>query len=203
MTQELTVENLPTLSDELLQEIGAHGNKYSIADKLNVISTYYLTKSEPKTEQITGINRNAFKNWKKFPWWQKVTLELIKFDNAEIVTNLTHTITSASEQIYDRIINGEYIYDSNDNMVYQTDENGEFLLDDDGNKIPKRKKLKAHTLAIDGIAIPTQQRAQILLDPKTQEKAATQSLLRDTVQELIEISKQTRNVTKDSEIIEQ
>lgn len=182
MTNDLTTSDHElTIPEDLWRELGS--NTYSPEQMLNAIYYTFMYGSH-KAQEMTGVNNNTIRGWKLEPWYERVENEIIKLYDRKSIANLTQIVHSSTEQLRDRIENGEYVY-----------KDDQLLLDDDGN--PVRKKLTSHRLAVDGLAIPNQHRMQLRLDPNKTPESSNTSLLEKFANEFIEISKQARqkNIT--------
>lgn len=210
MPNELTVKDIPLIPDELWLEIsdlkGKKGSRaFSPIEKVETVAHWVNTGSDASVSKITGINRCTIGRWRNnSSWWPKVILCFYRMKEQKIEATLINTIESGSDQLLDRAKNGEYVYDAEGNMRYEKDEDG-LKLDDDGNPIPKRKKLSAHSLAVDTIAIPQEKLAVLRgTSPKDKKDTALETLkeLRKLLHE-VGVKALAKDITKDSTLIEQ
>lgn len=148
-------DDIPGLPQELWEELidfgdgSAHGS-WGPIDRVRAVVARLTYGSSVKAGEMTGIPHRTIRDWGKQAWWPKVLYHVHKMYNDEIIADLTQTVVQASKQLKDRVVNGNLVYNSE----------GDPVLDQDGNH--KRRKLNAHELAIDGIAIPFERRAMLL-----------------------------------------
>lgn len=152
INKEITTNeaSTPIISDDLWAEL-ADKSKWTPEQKVHAVIAYVNHGYFKRASKVTGIPRQTIQGWAKESWWSKVTDCIYSMKSQKIESLYVNTIECGAEQLLDRTQNGEYVYDKTGNMLYEQD--GE-KLDDDGNPVPKRKKLTAHSLAIDTIAIP-------------------------------------------------
>lgn len=177
----ISEEDSPIISDDLWREIVSFGEKTKKEFvtppeyKVMAVVLYANTGSAEKVGAKIGVTGKTVRIWKREPWWGKIEQAIFKAKNSKIAHSLTRTIEAATEQLEDRVKNGEYVY-----------KNNELVLDEEGN--PVRKKLNAHALSIDGIAIPSDKRALILGGNIVKNDSA--NILKELKELFIEIGKQ-------------
>jgi len=181
--KEITIneERTPIIPGDLWAEL-ADKSKWTPEQKVHAVIAYVNHGYFKRASKATGIPRQTIQGWAKESWWLKVTDCIYNMKSQKIASLYVNTIEHGAEQLLDRTKNGEYVYDKSGNMQYEENEDGEQKLDDDGNPVPKRKKLTAHSLAIDTIAIPQDKLAVL--------KGSTVNTKKDAALEhLMELSK--------------
>ena len=186
---------LPGLPDELWDELRSEGGngRWTTTDRVRAALVYSTVGGSKRTEAITGVPEETVRHWKNYaPWWNKVVHHVHKFNNQKHIASLTQTILAAGEELADRVKNGEYVYDKEGNMCL------------DANGVPKRRKLTAHSLAVDGIAIPGQRRALLLGDPTSRQETSGVETMRE-LKELFQTIgiKRVKNITPEPLVIDQ
>ena len=84
---------------------------YSIEEKIRACIVHTCTGSMSKTEHITGIPTNTLLHWRKnSDWWMVIRTEVEKIRNDLLVAKLDEVIEHATDQMLDRIINGDEVY---------------------------------------------------------------------------------------------
>src|SRR3990167_196536 len=178
---------VPQIPAELWNDLTESSPQWTAEDKIKSVMAFINLGSINKAAKAVGIPRQTLCQWKYRSWWGRVMEEAYKMMNQEFVANITRTALTASEELKDRVTNGEYVY-----------RDGEMQFREDGT--PKRQKLTSQRLAFDGIAVPIQQRALVAGEKKPQ--LSTAQVLKEIREAFREIG-QEKNVTKDSVLIEQ
>ena len=184
----------PTIPDELWDELletnkGAQKKCYSPEQKIRLVAAYVNIGSLNKAAKQNNIPQQTAQHWKKQPWFNRVKQEVYKNCNDKIISGLSQITLKATQELQDRMEHGEYVYDKE----------GKVMLDEEGE--PRRKKLTAHSLAVDGIAIPSEKRA-VLQGNDPRKKNDTVETLRE-LRKLCHEMGQVKNITPESRLIEQ
>lgn len=187
-SKEITIKeaSTPIIPDELWTEL-ADKSKWTPEQKVHAVIAYVNHGYFKRASKDTGIPRQTIQGWAKQSWWPKVTDCIYSMKSQKIASLYVNTIECGAEQLLDRTKNGEYVYDKEGNMLYEQD--GE-KLDADRNPIPKRKKLTAHSLAIDTIAIPQDKLAVLKGSTVNPKKEDSLKYLEELGKVLHEVGKQ-------------
>jgi len=87
-------------------------SKYSPEEKMSAVIAYVLTGSAWKAEKITGLKAKTIQGWKQqAPWWPEAIRRVRKQKQDELDGRITGIINKALDEIEDRVMNGDEIYD--------------------------------------------------------------------------------------------
>jgi hypothetical protein len=145
-------------------------SKYSAEQKLSVVAIYALTGNLEQCHKQTGINYATIKDWHtRSTWWEEAMLNVRKHMQDELDGKLTGVINRATDEIVDRLDNGDEVLDKNGNT--------------------RRKKLSARDLTM-VLAILFDKRALIRGDPTTRtEKVSSEETLNKMLSKFEDLAK--------------
>ena len=85
---------------------------YPEEKKIEVAALFAAGVSNSKElERLTGVKDTAIRKWKTEDWWPEMLERIHVAHDQETVSKFTKIIDNSLEQIQDRLINGDYIYD--------------------------------------------------------------------------------------------
>lgn len=86
--------------------------EYSIEEKTRACILGTCLGSLSKTSHLTGINVNTLSHWKsQTAWWPAIREQVEQIRNELLAAKLTEVIEEATDQILDRVVNGDEVYD--------------------------------------------------------------------------------------------
>lgn len=84
-------------------------DKYSAEQKLYTVVTWLLTRNLHKTAEHTQISINTLRYWKYHsPWWNQAVQAVMSVKNEELDHRLTDMIDLATDELTDRLKNGDH-----------------------------------------------------------------------------------------------
>lgn len=94
-------------------------NKYfkSNSDKDRVVACYASTGSFSKTSSITGVAENTIRYWSKQDWFSEALRRADQADSEEIKSTLTRIAKKSTDELEDRLQNGDEVFDKEGNIV--------------------------------------------------------------------------------------
>lgn len=87
------------------------GEVWPIEKRLEVVSQFLLLGNMKVVAAMTGVDYDLCRKWKTQAWWPEMVAEVRATQNIKTDTTLTEIIEKSLEAAYDRIVNGDYIYD--------------------------------------------------------------------------------------------
>ena len=140
---------------------GVNNVKYTPDQRVQAVAAWIITGSSRKVEQYTGIPANTVRWWMRASsWWPVVRDKLRAVYQDSLDSKLTNIIHKSTDQLEDRIDNGNYERDrKTGNMV--------------------RVPLDAKELALAGLAIPMDKRALMRGDPTSRSAKSGAGVLED------------------------
>lgn len=85
---------------------------FPAAERIKAATVYAITGNAARTSEITGIPACTIRQWKRREWWLEVMRRIQREKDDELDVKITKIIDKAVDQINDRIVNGDYIYDN-------------------------------------------------------------------------------------------
>lgn len=162
---------------------------FSEKDRIKVATVYAITGNSRRTSEITGVPDFTIRQWKRKEWWPEIIRRVQQEKDDELDVKFTKIIDSAVEQINDRILNGDYIYDN---------KKGELI------RIPVKAKDAANVTAtlIDKRTAIRNREVQRQTQESVNEKLV---MIAEKFQELIRVTqgKKAKPDVVDAEVIEQ
>ena len=148
-----------TISPEVWHDLEVgRNNKYTIDQRVQAVCYYAVLGNSLKVERLLGIPASTIRHWRGMDWWPIVISEVRKAKDQELDAMLTDVMHKATEQLLDRV------------------ENGDEVVTKDGDIV--RKKLGAKDLAVAGLAVPYDKRALMRGDPTSRvEKKSSDEIL--------------------------
>lgn len=109
--KNLFSERLLQISERNQQKPVRDGRGYTIEKKLEVVGQWLLLGNMKLVAGMTGVDYDLIRKWKGQPWWPEMVKELRATQNIEMDTKLSDVIQKSLDATYDRIVNGDFIYD--------------------------------------------------------------------------------------------
>ena len=86
--------------------------------KIQTVSCYFLTGNVRATSKMTGLNHQLISTWKNHAlWWSPVLAKIRKEKNDELDARLTELIHSSTEELKDRLVNGDTVLDKRGDLI--------------------------------------------------------------------------------------
>jgi hypothetical protein len=85
-------------------------DKFTKDQKVYACIVHTCTGSLSRTGSITQINPSTIANWRNKSWWAVVSNQIQKIRNDVLEAKLTEIIEEATDQMLDRIRNGDEVY---------------------------------------------------------------------------------------------
>lgn len=152
-------------------------DKWLPEDRIKACLYHIILGSSIKASKYCGIPAVTIRYWTRQQWWQEASRQIRKTQNELLDIKLTTIINKTSDQLLDRIENGEY----------KLAPNGEII------KIP----MHSRDLAVAGMAVPFDKRALIRGDPTSRIERTgvdeTLKKLKDHFEQLVKPQGNSRN----------
>lgn len=85
---------------------------YSDKEKMDACCKFALTGNSRRTAELTRIPEATIRAWKQTEWWNEITQRIHMEQDEALTTELTKVVEKAVEQINDRLVHGDYLYDA-------------------------------------------------------------------------------------------
>lgn len=95
------------------------GGPHTPADKIAAVTAFMVTGSSTKASAYCGVPSSTIRQWRKTEWWNALTQQVKKEKNDELDAKLTAILHMATDEIVDRMMDGEYHYDTKKGEVYR------------------------------------------------------------------------------------
>lgn len=89
----------------------AHGVEWDMDTRIEAAIAWLITGSIDKASKLCNIPPRTIRDWTKTEWWEDVIREAQTIKQKEIDARWTGLIHTATEQLQDRIDNGETVID--------------------------------------------------------------------------------------------
>src|SRR5574341_399594 len=86
------------------------GTWYPEKKKIEVATTYAVTKNIKQTAELTKVYPFVVRTWIKEPWFTQIVNSVVKEKNEELDGKLSAAIDEIIDLVMDRIRNGDYVY---------------------------------------------------------------------------------------------
>jgi hypothetical protein len=96
------------------------GSWWKTEDKIKAVASYCITGSLARTAEFTGIEYSTLRRWKTEPWWNETVKRVIVEKDEELDRKMTQVIDTAVNEINDRLVEGDFIYDMKLGKVVRT-----------------------------------------------------------------------------------
>jgi hypothetical protein len=90
---------------------------WNIEKKLEVVGQWLIMGNMKLVAATSGVDYNLIRKWKGQPWWPEMVAELRATQNIEMDTKITDIIQKSLDATYDRVVNGDYVYDPRTGQV--------------------------------------------------------------------------------------
>ena len=107
----LTAPLVPILKRRKSKVKGFDRAKWTMNQKLQVVSTYLMVGSLVQTSLITGVPVGTMEKWKLSDWWKEFVLKLQSEDAQELDSSMKKIVDKALKAVEDRLDNGDALYD--------------------------------------------------------------------------------------------
>jgi len=114
-------------ADVLAPKKTPKGFQLSDEARLQAVAHYFVTGSARKTAQIVGLAERTVRGWTKLDWWEKETELLKAAAEDEFRADCMQIVTKATEQIMDRINNGDAVLNTKTGEVQRVPMKGKDL----------------------------------------------------------------------------
>jgi hypothetical protein len=84
---------------------------WPIEKKAEVVGQYLILGNMKLVAATTDVPYATLKKWKAAPWWADMVAELRATQNIKMDTKLSELVELSLNAAYDRIVNGDYVYD--------------------------------------------------------------------------------------------
>ena len=116
---------------------------YTPEQAIEVAATWLVTGKSVKTEKLTGVPAATIRYWYRLPLWKELVMVLRRAKQEELDAKLTGIIMDASEELQDRVKNGDYVKDE-DGQLDRIPMKGTDLAKVTGITYDKRAMLRAN-----------------------------------------------------------
>ena len=116
---------------------------YTPEQAIEVAATWLVTGNSVKTEKLTGVPAATIRYWYRLSWWKELVMVLRRAKQEELDAKLTGIIMDASEELQDRVKNGDYVKDE-DGQLDRIPMKGTDLAKVTGITYDKRAMLRAN-----------------------------------------------------------
>lgn len=87
------------------------GMDWPIEKKAEVVGQFLILGNMKLVAATTDVPYDTIKKWKLSPWWGDMVTELRATQNIKMDAKLSELVELSLQAAYDRIVNGDYIYD--------------------------------------------------------------------------------------------
>lgn len=87
------------------------GMDWPVEKKAEVVGQFLILGNMKLVAATTGVPYATLKKWKSSPWWGELVEEIRSTQNIKMDATLTELVELSLQAAYDRIVNGDYIYD--------------------------------------------------------------------------------------------
>jgi len=92
---------------------------WPVEKKIEAVTTWLALGSLKQAAAVTGISHGLIKNWRMAPWWKEVEAEIIASRRVKSATKLAKIVDKSLDVIEDRLIHGDFIWDSRSSMLHR------------------------------------------------------------------------------------
>ena len=87
------------------------GEWWSEAKRIEVVTSWLALGKIPLVSHCTGVSEGTIRQWRTQPWWKELELSILTETDQELDAKLAKRIDKALDVIYDRLENGDFMYD--------------------------------------------------------------------------------------------
>lgn len=87
------------------------GEWWSDNKRIEVVTTYLALGKIPLVAVTTNVPEGTIRQWRTQPWWKEIELAIQTASDQELDTKLAKRIDKALDVIWDRLNNGDFLYD--------------------------------------------------------------------------------------------
>lgn len=85
--------------------------------RIEAITLFAATGNAKKVEELSGVPAPTVSKWVKEPWAKEILTEIHDENDAEIDAKFTKIVSTALDQVQDRLENGDYVLQRNGETV--------------------------------------------------------------------------------------
>lgn len=90
--------------------VSGNAGWYSDSEKLDAACRFAVVGNSRRVSELTGIPEGTIRAWKTTDWWQEIQERIVKEQDEELDTKLTKLVDKAVEEVNDRLLKGDYVY---------------------------------------------------------------------------------------------
>lgn len=87
------------------------GEWWSEAKRIEVVTSWLALGKIPLVSNCTGVPEGTIRQWRTQPWWKELELSILTETDQELSSKLTKRIDKALDVIFDRLENGDFMFD--------------------------------------------------------------------------------------------
>lgn len=87
------------------------GEWWSDAKRIEVVTTWLALGKIPLVAACTNVSEGTIRQWRTQPWWREIEISVQTETDQELDAKLAKRIDKALDVIWDRLENGDFIYD--------------------------------------------------------------------------------------------
>ena len=87
------------------------GEWWSEGKRIEVVTTWLALGKIPLVSHATSVPEGTIRQWRTQPWWRELELSIQTESDQELDTKLAKRIDKALDVIWDRLENGDFLYD--------------------------------------------------------------------------------------------
>lgn len=87
------------------------GEWWSEGKRIEVVTTWLALGKIPLVTHATGVPEGTVRQWRTQPWWRELEISIQTESDQELDTKLAKRIDKALDVIWDRLENGDFLYD--------------------------------------------------------------------------------------------
>lgn len=112
-------ERLLAISDRNKQKPGRDPatGVWNVEKKLEVVGQWLIMGNMKLVAAHSGVEYDLVRKWKRQPWWPEMVAELRATQDIEMDTRITDIIQKSLDATYDRVVNGDYVYDQKSGQI--------------------------------------------------------------------------------------
>lgn len=87
------------------------GEWWSDNKRIEVVTTWLALGKIPLVAACTGVSEGTIRQWRTQPWWKEIEISIQTETDQELDAKLAKRIDKALDVIWDRLNNGDFLYD--------------------------------------------------------------------------------------------
>lgn len=133
----------PTIDYNLILDMSKSLRSYTVQQAIECAAHWIVSGSSVKVEKFTGVPAPTIRYWYKTPWWKELVTVIRLAKQDELDAKLTGIIMDATEELSDRVRNGDYVKDE-EGVLERIPMKGTDLAKVNGITYDKRAMLRAN-----------------------------------------------------------